>query len=158
MGVHNTRGHCMGNGGLRGHSVGEYFPCVIYQKGTPDALTHWVLQPNGVHAGPHATWDEAALAAQSYNNGGDTWPILSVEIRKVKLSEDESESWVMAEEVPFDMYGLYGIDADDCLTHLCDYNTWAEVRNAAALCVARFNDAGGVGHPVEYRELLRMLS
>lgn len=68
-GVASTKGHCAGNGGLRGHSVGGVFPCVIYGKGTFENFTYWVKQPNGVDAGPHATWEEAYKTAESYNNG-----------------------------------------------------------------------------------------
>lgn len=68
-GVAATKGHCAGNGGLRGHSVGDVFPCVIYQQGTFDSLTHWVLQPNGVRVGPLANYDEAHAAARSFNDG-----------------------------------------------------------------------------------------
>ncbi|WWY65386.1 hypothetical protein [Escherichia phage vB_EcoP_LHP] len=162
-GVASTLGHCAGNGGLRGHSVGEHFPCVIYQKGTPDALTHWVLQPNGVHAGPMATFDEAALAAQSYNNGGDaSTPITEIRIAKVQLNEHDGETNAVAfninDEVTFDVYGVYGAEKDGLEWHLCDYATYPEARDAMAQCIARINDAGGVGYAVEYRELLRMLS
>lgn len=162
-GVERTSGHVSGQMGLRGHSVGEYFPCVIYQKGTPDALTHWVLQPNGVHSGPMATFDEAALAAQSYNNGGDaSTPITEIRIAKVQLNEHDGETNAVAfninDEVTFDVYGVYGAEKDGLEWHLCDYATYPEARDAMAQCIARINDAGGVGYAVEYRELLRMLS
>lgn len=164
MGVHNTLGHCVGNGGLRGHSVGGVFPCVIYQKGVPDALTHWVLQPNGVHAGPHATFDEAWASAVSYNNGQADCPIAEIRIAKVQLNEDKDtgETHAVAynihDEVTFDVYGVYGAETDGLEWHLCDYQTYPEARDAMAQCIARINDAGGVGYTVEYRELLRMLS
>lgn len=41
QGVASTKGHCAGNGGLRGHSVGGVFPCVIFQKGT-QSPEYWV--------------------------------------------------------------------------------------------------------------------
>ncbi|WBF78441.1 hypothetical protein [Cronobacter phage EspYZU13] len=164
MGVQNTKGHVAGNGGLRGHSVGGVFPCVIYQKGLPDALTHWVLQPNGVHAGPHATFEEAWATAESYNNGQDDCPICEIRIAKVQLNEDKDTGETNAvaynihDEVTFDVYGVYGADKDGLEWHLCDYATYPEARDAMAQCIARINDAGGVGYTVEYRELLRMLS
>lgn len=46
-GTASTRGHCAGNGGLRGHSVGDVFPCVIVACGMPDSLTYQVWYPNG---------------------------------------------------------------------------------------------------------------
>lgn len=157
-GVASTLGHCAGNGGLRGHSVGGVFPCVIYQKGLPDALTHWVLQPNGVHAGPHATFEDAWDSAVSYNAGDDD-VVYSFEIRKVQLDDgEETASYPMAEEVTFSHYGLYAEGKDGLYLHLCDYSTYPEVRDAKAQCVARINDAGGVGYGVPYRELLEMLS
>lgn len=67
-GVAATKGHLAGNGGLRGHSVGGVFPCVIYQQGTFDDLYHWVQQPNGVKAGPFLTYEEAYASAESFNN------------------------------------------------------------------------------------------
>lgn len=58
-GVQATKGHVAGNGGLRGHSCGEVFPFVVYQRGTPDDLYHWVLQPNGLRIGPFREYDKA---------------------------------------------------------------------------------------------------
>lgn len=162
MGVQNTKDHCAGNGGLRGHSVGGVFPCVIYQKGIPGAITWWVRQPNGVDAGPHLTYEDAERSAESYNNGQDDCPITEVRIAKVQLNEQDGETNAVAfninDEVTFDVYGLYGAEKDGCEWHLCDYATYPEARDAMAQCVARINDAGGVGYAVEYRELLRMLS
>lgn len=162
MGVQNTKGHCAGNGGLRGHSVGAYFPCIIYQKGTPDNLTHWVKQPNGVDAGPHSSYDEAALAAQSYNNGGDDWLIYGIRCAKVVLNEQDGETQAVAysmyDELPFDCYGLYGMDIDGSEWHICDYFSHHEAANGMALLVSHINDAGGVGHGVSYRKLLGVVN
>ena len=84
-GVMATRGHCVGNGGLRGHSVGRYFPCVIYMKGNPSQLTWWVRQPNGVDAGPHKSYEEAAMTAHSYNTGQCEDTIREVSLMKVQV-------------------------------------------------------------------------
>lgn len=166
MGVQNTKGHCAGNGGLRGHSCGPLFPCVIYAKGLFESLTYWVIQPNGVHAGPHATWDDAEATARSYNDAGNypAQPIASLEMRKVQLNEDEQggtncESWAMAEEVPFDCYGLYAVDPDGYSFHLCDRDTYPAIRDAYAQCTAAFNALSTVGErTVDYRHLLRIVS
>lgn len=48
-GIAATRGHVQGNGGLRGHSVGDVFPYVIYAVGNPHGKLKWaVLTPQGV--------------------------------------------------------------------------------------------------------------
>lgn len=54
-----TAGHRSDQMGLRGHSVGDVFPMVLFMKGMFDDLTHWVLQPNGLEIGPFATYDKA---------------------------------------------------------------------------------------------------
>ena len=46
-----TSGHLSGNGGVRGHSAGEFFPFMIMAQGTPDALRHYVIKPNGEKLG-----------------------------------------------------------------------------------------------------------
>ncbi|QQM15449.1 hypothetical protein [Kosakonia virus Kc318] len=154
-GVMATRGHCVGNGGLRGHSVGELFPCVIYQKGIPGAVTWWVRQPNGVDAGPHLTYEDAARSAESYNTGGGA-PIVDVCIRKVQalrnLADEttgEMESFPFDEEVPFDYYGIYGVTPDGCLEHLKDYDHYKDARSMLPILQGRL--ANG---PVDYYTLL----
>ena len=67
-GVASTKGHLAGNGDLRGHSVGGVFPCVIFQKGI-NSPEYWVLQPNGVEAGPHLSYRDAMQSAKDYNEG-----------------------------------------------------------------------------------------
>ncbi|AZF88067.1 hypothetical protein HOU66_gp05 [Pectobacterium phage Arno160] len=67
-GVASTKGHLAGNGGLRGHSVGGVFPCVIFQRGMHSPM-YWVLQPNGVESGPHVAYADAVSSAKSYNEG-----------------------------------------------------------------------------------------
>jgi len=42
-----TLGHLANNGGVRGHSVGEFFPFIVVAKGAPDDLRWHVQSPNG---------------------------------------------------------------------------------------------------------------
>lgn len=158
-GVMATRGHCVGNGGLRGHSVGRYFPCVIYIKGNPSQLTWWVRQPNGVDAGPHKSYEEAAMTAHSYNTGQCEDTIREVYLMKVQVNEDKATgetncvAYCMAEEIPFDVYGLYGVTPEGLSLHLCDYDRYPAARNELAR--AQGLVAGG---PVLYRDLLEALN
>lgn len=159
-GVAGTRGHCVGNGGLRGHSVGGVFPCVIYQKGhMPGRITFWVIQPNGVHAGPHISWDEAWRTAESYNAGQQDDYIREVYLMKVQLNEDEATgetncvAYCMAEEIPFDVYGLYGVTPEGLSLHLCDYDRYPAARNELARAQGLVD-----GGPVLYRDLLEALN
>lgn len=64
-GVAATKGHCAGNGGLRGHSVGGVFPCVIFAQGNIHAgPPSWYFRaPNGVNHGPYQDYDEAFAKA-----------------------------------------------------------------------------------------------
>lgn len=62
-GVAATAGHCAGNGGLRGHSVGDVFPVVVYQRGTPGFITHWLRLPDGRDIGPYHSYDDVHRAA-----------------------------------------------------------------------------------------------
>lgn len=62
-GVAATAGHCAGNGGLRGHSVGDVFPVVVYQRGNPGFITHWLRLPDGRDIGPYHSYDDVHRAA-----------------------------------------------------------------------------------------------
>lgn len=62
-GVQSTAGHCSGNMGLRGHSVGDVFPVVVYQRGTPGFITHWLRLPDGRDIGPYHSYDDVHRAA-----------------------------------------------------------------------------------------------
>jgi len=42
----NTQGHLNYNGGLRGHSVGEVFPFIVFAKGFAPTTWH-ILTPKG---------------------------------------------------------------------------------------------------------------
>jgi len=55
-GVAATRGHVSGQMGLRGHSVGGVFPCVMYTQGKPEALTYWFISPDSARHGPYPDW------------------------------------------------------------------------------------------------------
>lgn len=46
-----TIGHLESNGGLRGHSVGEHFPFVVFAQGTFDAIRWRVVCPDGQDKG-----------------------------------------------------------------------------------------------------------
>ena len=66
-GVAATRGHCAGNGGLRGHSVGGVFPCVVFQQGNPNTLlTYGFISPDGVEHAQFGSWEDAYAAAQEW--------------------------------------------------------------------------------------------
>lgn len=64
-GVVRTRGHCAGNGGLRGHSVGGVFPCVIYATGNVhEAPPKWAFKaPDGSDHTGFDSYESAYLAA-----------------------------------------------------------------------------------------------
>ncbi|QBZ71519.1 hypothetical protein [Escherichia phage Lidtsur] len=65
-GVAATRGHLAGNGGLRGHSVGGVFPCVIYATGNIHAAPPvWNFKsPDGVEHTGFISYEDAEAAAQ----------------------------------------------------------------------------------------------
>lgn len=46
-GVQSTKGHLASNGGLRGHSVGESFPFIIFARGPFDDIEWCVKSPSG---------------------------------------------------------------------------------------------------------------
>lgn len=156
-GVQSTKGHCAGNGGLRGHSVGEAFPCVIMAVGNPHEKLVWrVVQPNGFTTPDLASYDDALAAAKSYNNPVQDDLIYSLKIRKVHLvNGEEVASYPCSSEVPFSHYALYGEGKPDdgVYLHLCDYSNWKECRHAVD-CI--YGAAGwqlaDTGRP--YREIL----
>jgi len=56
-----TKGHIQSNGGLRGHSVGEFFPFIVIGIGNKD---EWAVQhPNGHISTRYKTIDEAFMLA-----------------------------------------------------------------------------------------------
>lgn len=42
-----TTGHLSNNGGVRGHSAGDFFPYRVMVQGTFEHLTYWVINPDG---------------------------------------------------------------------------------------------------------------
>lgn len=69
MGVNNTRGHLASNGGLRGHSVGDCFPCIVIAVGVAGAHKWTFLTPSGIRcAYDFDTAAEASSAACTYLN------------------------------------------------------------------------------------------
>ena len=46
-----TSGHLSTNGGIRGHSAGEFFPYRVMAQGTIDKLAYWVIDPKGAKLG-----------------------------------------------------------------------------------------------------------
>jgi hypothetical protein len=66
-GIAATKGHCAGNGGLRGHSVGGVFPCVIYSYGNPNNGLLWgFISPDSVEHEDYASYDAAYSAAEAW--------------------------------------------------------------------------------------------
>ncbi len=60
-----TKGHLINNGGLRAHSVGEFFPFRIMAQGKPPNLYWYVIRPNGgLYNEPYHTAPEAHAAAR----------------------------------------------------------------------------------------------
>ena len=42
-----TAGHLSNNGGIRGHSAGEFYPYRVMVQGTLDNLRYWIINPQG---------------------------------------------------------------------------------------------------------------
>ena len=42
-----TAGHLSSNGGIRGHSAGDFYPYRVMVQGTMDNLRYWVIDPSG---------------------------------------------------------------------------------------------------------------
>lgn len=132
----------------------RYLNGTIFYRFNGRKLEPWVQQVNGVQAGPFASLEDAQAALDSSNDPDNFDLIGSLEMRKVKLNEQpdgttQCESFCMAEETPFDVYGLYGRTTDGYLLHLADYDRYAAVRNQYALLIDRLGNG-----PVDYRELL----
>lgn len=69
-GVENTKGHVTGQMGLRGHSIGGVFPCVIYSYGNPNDVLVWgFISPDSEEHEGYASYDEAYAAAESWLDG-----------------------------------------------------------------------------------------
>lgn len=59
-----TLEHLAGNGGLRGHSVGDIYPWRIMAQGTFEALVWWVVNPQGKKVSKWATPEGAQAVAE----------------------------------------------------------------------------------------------
>jgi len=54
-----TSGHLSQDGGVRGHSAGDFYPYRVMQQGKLDSLKHWVIDPQG----NKVEWFSSAKAA-----------------------------------------------------------------------------------------------
>lgn len=69
-GIAATRGHCAGQMGLRGHSVGGVFPCVIYSYGNPNDVLIWgFISPDSEEHEGYISYDAAYTAAENWLAG-----------------------------------------------------------------------------------------
>jgi len=59
----NTSGHLSSNGGVRGHSAGDFFPFRVVVKGELDSLQYWVVSPTGEELDWYLTAGDACYAA-----------------------------------------------------------------------------------------------
>ena len=65
-----TSGHLANNGGIAGHSAGDFFPYTVMLQGTPDNLKHWVINPDGTKLKDYPTTALACEAAQFWFDWG----------------------------------------------------------------------------------------
>lgn len=63
-----TAGHLGSNGGIRGHSAGDFFPYRVMVQGTLDSLRYWVVSPKGHKLHHWGTASEACKAARLLHN------------------------------------------------------------------------------------------
>ena len=54
-----TSGHLVYDGGIRGHSAGDFYPYRVMAQGN-NSLRWWVINPNGKKE--HPSWSSAAAA------------------------------------------------------------------------------------------------
>ena len=63
-----TSGHLTTNGGIRGHSVGEYFPWRVMAQGKIENLTWWLISPTGQKLNSYRTvYDAVDSARKEFN-------------------------------------------------------------------------------------------
>lgn len=55
-----TSGHLANDGGIRGHSAGDFYPYRVMAQGKPDSLKWWVINPQGNKVG---SWCSRAKTA-----------------------------------------------------------------------------------------------
>lgn len=68
-----TQGHLSNNMGIRGHSVGEFFPFRVIAKGTFDELKWYVIHPDG-HT-TEGSWDLVKDACDAARLAFQEWSI-----------------------------------------------------------------------------------
>lgn len=56
-----TSGHLSSDGGIRGHSAGDYYPYRVMAQGKIDSLVWWVINPDGTK---RSRWSTAAIAVK----------------------------------------------------------------------------------------------
>lgn len=67
-GVAATKGHISGQGGLRGHSVGDIFPYIVFAQGNPHVVggLRWrIRKPDGSVVGDYRHASTAHTIAKS---------------------------------------------------------------------------------------------
>ena len=66
MGIEQTRGHTADGSGLRGHSVGDFYPYIVYATGPIDNI-RWCIMKAGEPlptAGDRVGWPTAKQACE----------------------------------------------------------------------------------------------
>ena len=64
MGVEQTRGHTADGSGLRGHSVGDFYPYIVYATGPIDNLRWCVMKAGAPFPENPAGWPTAKEACK----------------------------------------------------------------------------------------------
>ena len=127
-GIASTKGHLSSNGGLRGHSVGPYFPVVLSQIGTFDNLRQLVITPTGQVEVP--SYELATALAEAWEERRANRDYLPAEPAYeysgclLNVQEDGTTNvWAGYPCDEGDCVGIYAIDADGiavCLTDVAD--------------------------------------
>ena len=60
----DTSGHLAANGGVRGHSAGDFYPYRVVLQGEFGNLLHWVVAPSGEMLASFATTVAACETAR----------------------------------------------------------------------------------------------
>lgn len=123
-GIASTKGHLASNGGLRGHSVGIYFPCIMSKIGTFEDMKELVITPTGQAV--LDTWDEATALAVSWKlrrlYRSRLPNVLVYDVLGCSLYEDEySVHHVKDDAATF--FGVYVRDSKGHAVWVCDTKT-----------------------------------
>lgn len=59
-----TAGHRANDGGIRGHSAGDFYPYRVMAQGKLDSLKHWVIDPQGKKVDWFSTASSACILAR----------------------------------------------------------------------------------------------